>query len=1101
MNLADLLSDQSERRPEASALLLPGKQISYAELDALVWQVAAFLHRQEVKPGDIVALDFTEELAVVIGMLAIARIGATVFSMPGSWPSGLRCRMAERAGAAIYLVDRKAPDINNLRQIALPTKQIDTLSEPIDRSIRIANPTAPWLIVAGSGSTGEPKFLPFLHAHQLGRCSTGAEWLNMTAADLVSSMMHFDFTNTKTRFLDGLAHGVPFFIPDRQQADLTRQFGKAGVTILHATVFHLERMLENPPASGKRLLDFLRVLTVGSSTVPASLRKRAVSHLCPDLRIHYGTNETGLLTYLRVPPAPDVTDSVGHPLACVEIEAVDTQGRPIPPHAIGQLRARRPGMIDGYMNEAEATRQAFRDGWLYTGDLGKRLPDGQLVYYGRADHMMIMNGINIYPAEIERVMMRHPAVRDAAAVPLPSKVHQDIPVCVVALNADATIAEKSLLDFARQHLGPRGPRRIAVLDRIPRNEQGKLIRTELLRKIQEPPRPAATSRLPAHPAIALAASKIRPRQSLRRTLLPFHCTATVDLAAIDDWLSGLEIALEPINHPVPSPWRQESEQARAAELAWRILLLNCALQQAANIPTFDPGCVLDMTRNGGNPGAWVATVAIADIEQLPQRRQAIALEEAARIVAWMMDRPRTPKRAAILFDTVLNRVLPALKRGIITGKSTLPMLRVAHGLDIPFLHLGAGIYQLGWGSQSIRVDRSTTEKDSAIGSKLAQNKVWTASLLNRAGLPAPQHGVAATEGEATRLAHRMGWPVVVKPLDRERGEGVTVGVTDGARLMEAFKIAARLSKARRAIVEREVRGVCHRLFIAAGELLYAVKRWPKSIHGDGEHTVAALIEAANLHENTRPPWLRTERYPADDLAITAMAAAGYALDSVPPAGARVPLRIIETTAWGGYDEDVTQRIHPDNLDIALRAATLFGLQIAGIDIISPDISRPWHENGAIINEVNYAPLLGGGEISRSHIPACLARLVKGDGRIPVEAVVGDDASLTAARARQEELVRAGVRCYLTSHELTLQATGEEIRFPFTSLHQRCQALLLDRRVDAIVLAIQTDELLRTGLPVDHIQRIVQAPADVAPAASRPGQDKLLALLRTAIHAE
>ena len=217
--------------------------------------------------------------------------------------------------------------------------------------------------------------------------------------------------------------------------------------------------------------------------------------------------------------------------------------------------------------------------------------------------------------------------------------------------------------------------------------------------------------------------------------------------------------------------------------------------------------------------------------------------------------------------------------------------------------------------------------------------------------------------------------------------------------------------------------------------------------------------------------------------------------AIPAAGERVPLRDIESTAQGGFDEDITGRVHPDNLDIALRAAALFDLQVAGIDIITPDIGRPWHANGAIINEVNFAPLFGGGEISRSQIPKFLAQFINGDGRIPIEVVVGGDSALDIARARQQELVSQQVDCFVTSHETTFTPAGETMPFPSKSLYQRCKALLMDKRVGALMLVIETDELLHTGLPVDRIDRIATAGSTLKQIRSRGAQENLLALLR------
>src|SRR5690606_15284085 len=216
-------------------------------------------------------------------------------------------------------------------------------------------------------------------------------------------------------------------------------------------------------------------------------------------------------------------------------------------------------------------------------------------------------------------------------------------------------------------------------------------------------------------------------------------------------------------------------------------------------------------------------------------------------------------------------------------------------------------------SRGVRSDRSTTARDSALGARLAQSKHDSAALLRAAGLPAPVHGLVRRRNDALPLAHRLGWPLVVKPADGDRGEGVTVDVQADETLLEAFDRALAASSRRQVLIERQVAGVCHRIFIAAGRLLYAVKRLPKSVIGDGKSTVAMLIALANRAERARPPWDRTELFPDDAQALEALRRAGYRLDSVPPARAIVPLRRIESTAEGGHDEDVTTLVHPENL--------------------------------------------------------------------------------------------------------------------------------------------------------------------------------------------
>ena len=590
------------------------------------------------------------------------------------------------------------------------------------------------------------------------------------------------------------------------------------------------------------------------------------------------------------------------------------------------------------------------------------------------------------------------------------------------------------------------------------------------------------------------------RQPMRQFKINLSCPAPIDLDSIDNWFkSVLAIEIDPCNCSIAQT--EHSSRTLMVGLIWRILLLIRSLLQSARIPAFNPGRVLGIDQDKKSPSNWMATVAVVKIDHIPPRCYAIAIDEAIKIVLWAMGRAITPENVASLYSTIGKQVIRPLRKMIIAGKSTIPVLRVAYQQNIPFSHLGAGVYQLGWSSKSRRMDRSTTELDSAIGSKLAQNKLWSANLIRMAGLPAPEHGVVTAKEDAFRVARHLGWPVVVKPVNRDRGEGVTVGVTDENQLLAAFKMARELSKAKQVIIEREVVGVCHRLFIANEQLLYAVKRLPKSIKGDGRQTVAELIRESNQVEKNRPPWLRSELFPSDSLAVEAMTNAGFAFDSVPPEGELVPLRKIESTEWGGVDEDVTDCIHPDNLDIALRAAALFGLNVAGIDIITPDISKPWHANGAIINEVNFAPLFGGGEISRHHIPTFFKKFMNGDGRIPMEAFVGGDTAMDIARQRQKELISRRIKCVLTSHKTTLTISGEETHFLFKSLFKRCKALLMNCQVEAIVLVIQTDEFLHTGLPIDRIDQITTTAGELT-AWNRLNEklpqsrfESLLALLR------
>ena len=392
-------------------------------------------------------------------------------------------------------------------------------------------------------------------------------------------------------------------------------------------------------------------------------------------------------------------------------------------------------------------------------------------------------------------------------------------------------------------------------------------------------------------------------------------------------------------------------------------------------------------------------------------------------------------------------MIKPLTQFVSSGKSTIPTLRVANELGIPFLHIGLGIYQLGLGSQAVVLDRSTTLRDSAIGVRLTKSKVLTANILKIAGLPAPVHIPARSAEEACKAAEQIGFPVVLKPIDLERGEGVTVDIRDNEALKTAFISACAMTPSKQVIVERQVAGTCHRLFIVGKQLLYAVKRMPMSVRGDGVKTIQQLVEDHASAQTLSAPWLRGDVPMLDDLALLTLAKTSLTSSSIISKGTWVHLRPIESTQWGGVDEDVTTRVHSENISAALTASELFGLHTAGVDIISEDITKPWHKNGAIINEVNFAPLLGGAEISRSYLVAFFGQILKGDGTIPIE--YADH--LETALEKQESFRIKGLRCFVTTSTQTIDPSGNLIALPFDGLKQRCKALIYRSEVDAIVL--------------------------------------------------
>ncbi len=537
-----------------------------------------------------------------------------------------------------------------------------------------------------------------------------------------------------------------------------------------------------------------------------------------------------------------------------------------------------------------------------------------------------------------------------------------------------------------------------------------------------------------------------------------------DYALIDESLAR---SFEVVMGAAPFEPADDAGQAAMRAFVWRVLHLGTALLRAIRIPAIAPCRVLAVTAVDGPKFAIVA--AMPRVDGINDKLYVRAVDQAVQVMRSMVvPKDLGPALTAKLQDALHSGfVKPSQVSG---GESTMPLLTAAARLDIPFRHIGRGTFQLGWGSAARLFERGAIQFDSAIGSRMAQDKWVAAQRMRDAGLPSPAHVLVVNLEDARNAAMELGWPLVVKPVDRDRGEGVTVDVIDEQSLAAAFQHAVSFS--RRVLVERQVSGTCHRVVVAGDEVLLVSKRMAKSVRGDGVHSVEQLVLQANQTENLAAPWSRLKPFPLDDLALQSLAAVGLSREAVPAQGQFVPLRRIQSSEFGGVVEHLTDAIHPDNAAIAIKAARLFGLSIAGIDIISDDISRPWHENGAMLNEVNYSSLLPNRQ-SAHVLPGLLRKFFPADGRIPVEAVIGGDEALTTGEQIRAGYAARGLRCHLVTHDSAVSADGERVVLAAQGLFSCALAMLFDSQVDALVMVIQSDELLRTGLPVDRIARVTE----------------------------
>jgi cyanophycin synthetase len=403
--------------------------------------------------------------------------------------------------------------------------------------------------------------------------------------------------------------------------------------------------------------------------------------------------------------------------------------------------------------------------------------------------------------------------------------------------------------------------------------------------------------------------------------------------------------------------------------------------------------------------------------------------------------------------------------------NTRHFLKVSFNLGIPYTLVAGELYQFGYGSRARLLESSFTDQTSVIGTRLARNKTMTATVLRRVGIPVPDHWTVNDMPDAEKAANELGFPVVVKPADLDGGAGVAAGLTTIDEVRKAF-VAAR-KKSGFIIVEKHFFGRDYRLTVLQGKLIYAVERIPGGVTGDGTSSIKMLVDRLNENpdrgEGSRAVY---KRLVLDDEAASMLAKAGMDMGSIPDKDTFIPLRSAANIACGGTLVPVPDKVHPDNSLLAVRAVSALRLDLAGVDLLIPDISRSWKESGAAICEINAQPNLGGID-SSDLLAQFFHRIVEGNGRIPIAVVIGASPDWQIAEAIRDKLSDSGFVTGWTDHggvtvgDTTITGSGVDA---YTS---GC-ILVGEQNVDAVVLCVHDTGMLSTGLPFERFDLMVIA---------------------------
>ena len=403
------------------------------------------------------------------------------------------------------------------------------------------------------------------------------------------------------------------------------------------------------------------------------------------------------------------------------------------------------------------------------------------------------------------------------------------------------------------------------------------------------------------------------------------------------------------------------------------------------------------------------------------------------------------------------------------GPSTASLVNAAEERGIPWIRLNRySLVQFGHGKYQQRIQATTTGRTGNIAVELAGDKEETNGILRDLGLPVPEQRIVRRASEAVRAAKRIGFPVVLKPLDGNHGRGVSINLKTDEEVELGFQKAA--EHGRTIIVESYIEGFDHRLLVVNGELVAAAKREPGHVVGDGKHSIAELVDIVNDdprrgvgHEKV------LTRLEFDHQAERLLTKSGYDKDTVLKMGEVVYLRSTANLSTGGTAQDVTDIIHPDNREMAIRAIRAIGLDIGGVDFLTNDISLSYREAGGAICEVNAGPGFRMHVAPSEGTPRDVAGPVidmlfppETPKRVPIAAITGTNGKTTTSRMLAHVLKMTGFTVGMTSTDGVyidgkLTVSGD-MTGP-TSAHM----ILRDPSIDAAVMETARGGLLRSGL--------------------------------------
>ena len=475
------------------------RQISYGQLEVTVQHTIAYLQSLGVEAGDRIALQLPKCLEFIYLHLAVMRLGAISLPLNPAFPATELSYFLSDSEAKLLFVDAQAKSRVQLIRNDLPALQaviflqpelpgdfdshlqeVDAVGEDLRPLPDDANATA--LMIYTSGTTGRPKGAELTHGNltaNLDALHTAWGW---QANDVLLHVLPIFHTHGLMVALHGAlnAGATAVLLPEFDARLTLDTLIKHPCSVFMAVPTIHQRLLSVPDAA-EYDLSHMRLMTSGSARLPDDVFQRYQQTFGYTLLERYGMTETGM--NLSNPYQGERRmGSVGLPLPSVEARIVNSEtGEPLPDGEVGEVQIRGPHVFKQYWRQPEKTASAFSaDGWLRTGDLGLREPNGYFTLKGRAKDLIISGGFNIYPPEVELVLAEHSEVAESAVIGCPDVDWGERVVAVIVLLPNSNPTAEGIINYCRQHLAAyKSPKEVLFVESLPRNAMGKIQKANL----------------------------------------------------------------------------------------------------------------------------------------------------------------------------------------------------------------------------------------------------------------------------------------------------------------------------------------------------------------------------------------------------------------------------------------------------------------------------------------------------------------------------------------------------------------------------------------------------------------------------------------------